>query len=218
LSIASNIINIVILIIQRYSFITTLFLGPFDDVITKFYCMSTFPSLLITLICIILHNSIILATKHSELEDLERECFRQGLGSSSDLMIPHISAQARPPWNITGQHWSQYCSPQKRNGQQSHIGHACYYMFLSENTLLLLQCFRLHLVWRSENRVMARLDIFFSSRQWWSHVCSILTVHKYFTIKIKTNVICFQPRLFLLLSFCSLYYSWRKVEHRLITS
>jgi hypothetical protein len=37
LSIASNIINIVVLIIQRYSFITTLFLGPFDDVITKFY-------------------------------------------------------------------------------------------------------------------------------------------------------------------------------------
>jgi hypothetical protein len=25
--------------LQRYSFITTLFLGPFDDVITKFYCM-----------------------------------------------------------------------------------------------------------------------------------------------------------------------------------
>jgi hypothetical protein len=23
---------------QRYSFITTLFLGPFDDVITEFYC------------------------------------------------------------------------------------------------------------------------------------------------------------------------------------
>jgi hypothetical protein len=40
LSIASNIINIVVLIIQRYSFITTLFLGPFDDVITKFYCIS----------------------------------------------------------------------------------------------------------------------------------------------------------------------------------
>jgi hypothetical protein len=39
LSIASNIINIVVLIIQRYSFITTLFLGPFDDVITEFYCM-----------------------------------------------------------------------------------------------------------------------------------------------------------------------------------
>jgi hypothetical protein len=39
LSIASNIINIVALIIQRYSFITTLFLGPFDDVITKFYCI-----------------------------------------------------------------------------------------------------------------------------------------------------------------------------------
>jgi hypothetical protein len=38
LSIASNIINIVVLTIQRYSFITTLFLGPFDDVITKFYC------------------------------------------------------------------------------------------------------------------------------------------------------------------------------------
>jgi hypothetical protein len=38
LSIASNIINIVVLIIQRYSFITTLFSGPFDDVITKFYC------------------------------------------------------------------------------------------------------------------------------------------------------------------------------------
>jgi hypothetical protein len=38
LSIASNIINIVVLIIQRYSFITTLFLGPFDDVITKLYC------------------------------------------------------------------------------------------------------------------------------------------------------------------------------------
>jgi hypothetical protein len=40
LSIASNIINIVVLIIQRYSFITTLFLGPFGDVITKFYCIS----------------------------------------------------------------------------------------------------------------------------------------------------------------------------------
>jgi hypothetical protein len=39
LYIASNIINIVVLIIQRYSFITTLFLGPFDDVITKFYCI-----------------------------------------------------------------------------------------------------------------------------------------------------------------------------------
>jgi hypothetical protein len=39
LSIASNIINIVVLVIQRYSFITTLFLGPFDDVITKFYCI-----------------------------------------------------------------------------------------------------------------------------------------------------------------------------------
>jgi hypothetical protein len=39
LSIASNIINTTILIIQRYSFITTLFLGPFDDVITKFYCI-----------------------------------------------------------------------------------------------------------------------------------------------------------------------------------
>jgi hypothetical protein len=39
LSIASNIISIVVLIIQRYSFITTLFLGPFDDVITKFYCI-----------------------------------------------------------------------------------------------------------------------------------------------------------------------------------
>jgi hypothetical protein len=25
--------------LQRYSFITTLFLGPFDDVITKFYCI-----------------------------------------------------------------------------------------------------------------------------------------------------------------------------------
>jgi hypothetical protein len=40
LSIASNIINTIVLIIQRYSFITTLFLGPFDDVITKFYCIS----------------------------------------------------------------------------------------------------------------------------------------------------------------------------------
>jgi hypothetical protein len=25
--------------LQRYSFIATLFLGPFDDVITKFYCI-----------------------------------------------------------------------------------------------------------------------------------------------------------------------------------
>jgi hypothetical protein len=25
--------------LQRHSFITTLFLGPFDDVITKFYCI-----------------------------------------------------------------------------------------------------------------------------------------------------------------------------------
>jgi hypothetical protein len=41
LSVASNIINIVVLIIRRYSFITTLFLGPFDDVITKFYCIYT---------------------------------------------------------------------------------------------------------------------------------------------------------------------------------
>jgi hypothetical protein len=40
LSIASNIINIIVLIIQRYSFIATLFLGPFDDVITKFYCIT----------------------------------------------------------------------------------------------------------------------------------------------------------------------------------
>jgi hypothetical protein len=43
LSIASNIINIIVLIIQRYSFITTLFLGPFDDVITKFYCILHLP-------------------------------------------------------------------------------------------------------------------------------------------------------------------------------
>jgi hypothetical protein len=49
LSIASNIINIVVLIIQRYSFITTLFLGPFDDVITKFYCISKFSLFLVFL-------------------------------------------------------------------------------------------------------------------------------------------------------------------------
>jgi hypothetical protein len=41
LSISWNIIIIVVLIIQRYSFITTLFLGPFDDVITKFYCITS---------------------------------------------------------------------------------------------------------------------------------------------------------------------------------
>jgi hypothetical protein len=42
LSIASNIINFIVLIIHRYSFITTLFLGPIDDVITKFYCIYIF--------------------------------------------------------------------------------------------------------------------------------------------------------------------------------
>jgi hypothetical protein len=58
LSIASDIINIVVLIIQRYSFITTLFLGPFDDVITKFYCISTFSALLFCfLLPICLHLS-----------------------------------------------------------------------------------------------------------------------------------------------------------------
>jgi hypothetical protein len=34
--------------LQRYSFITTLFLGPFDDVITKFYCINTKRKLLRT--------------------------------------------------------------------------------------------------------------------------------------------------------------------------
>jgi hypothetical protein len=29
--------------LQRYSFITTLFLGPFDDVITEFYCIYSYP-------------------------------------------------------------------------------------------------------------------------------------------------------------------------------
>jgi hypothetical protein len=39
LYIASNIIWKCPFLLQRYSFITTLFLGPFDDVITEFYCI-----------------------------------------------------------------------------------------------------------------------------------------------------------------------------------
>jgi hypothetical protein len=39
LSIASNIMWKCPFRLQRYSFITTLFLGPFDDVITEFYCI-----------------------------------------------------------------------------------------------------------------------------------------------------------------------------------
>jgi hypothetical protein len=38
LSIASNIQWYALIPHKAYSFITTLFLGPFDDVITKFYC------------------------------------------------------------------------------------------------------------------------------------------------------------------------------------
>jgi hypothetical protein len=38
LSIASNIQWHALISHKAYSFITTLFLGPFDDVITKFYC------------------------------------------------------------------------------------------------------------------------------------------------------------------------------------
>jgi hypothetical protein len=40
LSIASNIQWYALIPHKAYSFITTLFLGPFDDVITKFYCRS----------------------------------------------------------------------------------------------------------------------------------------------------------------------------------
>jgi hypothetical protein len=39
LSIASNIEWYALIPHKAYSFITTLFLGPFDDVITKFYCI-----------------------------------------------------------------------------------------------------------------------------------------------------------------------------------
>jgi hypothetical protein len=41
LSIASNIQWYALIPHKAYSFITTLFLGPFDDVITKFYCRYT---------------------------------------------------------------------------------------------------------------------------------------------------------------------------------
>jgi hypothetical protein len=41
LSIASNIQWYALIPHKAYSFITTLFLGPFDDVITKFYCSNT---------------------------------------------------------------------------------------------------------------------------------------------------------------------------------
>jgi hypothetical protein len=40
LSIASNIQWYALIPHKAYSFITTLFLGPFDDVITKFYCIA----------------------------------------------------------------------------------------------------------------------------------------------------------------------------------
>jgi hypothetical protein len=39
LSIASNIQWYALIPHKAYSFIMTLFLGPFDDVITKFYCI-----------------------------------------------------------------------------------------------------------------------------------------------------------------------------------
>jgi hypothetical protein len=39
LSIASNIQWYALIPHKAYSFITTLFLGPFDDVITEFYCI-----------------------------------------------------------------------------------------------------------------------------------------------------------------------------------
>jgi hypothetical protein len=42
LSIASNIQWYALIPHKAYSFITTLFLGPFDDVITKFYCIRLF--------------------------------------------------------------------------------------------------------------------------------------------------------------------------------
>jgi hypothetical protein len=42
LSIASNIQWYALIPHKAYSFITTLFLGPFDDVITKFYCIYNF--------------------------------------------------------------------------------------------------------------------------------------------------------------------------------
>jgi hypothetical protein len=42
LSIASNIQWYALIPHKAYSFITTLFLGPFDDVITKFYCIYLF--------------------------------------------------------------------------------------------------------------------------------------------------------------------------------
>jgi hypothetical protein len=75
LSIASNIINIVILIIQRYSFITTLFLGPFDDVITKFYCITVSP------LRIIRHFPHLLILFRSPIR-------KTALNSSNDLIAP----------------------------------------------------------------------------------------------------------------------------------
>jgi hypothetical protein len=44
LSIASNIQWYALIPHKAYSFITTLFLGPFDDVITKFYCIMVLAS------------------------------------------------------------------------------------------------------------------------------------------------------------------------------
>jgi hypothetical protein len=46
LSIASNIQWYALIPHKAYSFKTTLFLGPFDDVITKFYCIYIFSSYL----------------------------------------------------------------------------------------------------------------------------------------------------------------------------
>jgi hypothetical protein len=40
--------------LQRYSFITTLFLGPFDDVITKFYCTGNTADIKIISLCLLL--------------------------------------------------------------------------------------------------------------------------------------------------------------------
>jgi hypothetical protein len=64
LSIASNIMWKCPFRLQRYSFITTLFLGPFDDVITEFYCI---------IFCILYHSELYRETNkvqdsHKELE------------------------------------------------------------------------------------------------------------------------------------------------------
>jgi hypothetical protein len=85
LSIASNIINIVVLIIQQYSFITTLFLGPFDDVITKFYCTSktlTTPNHISRLGC------DYTSTNHLGIRFLLRQYSRECTLSAGDPFLP----------------------------------------------------------------------------------------------------------------------------------